>query len=92
MNAYLEAFQCIELTSGEDAAPQSPIPPALESGPMDKNGTDVVMVFSLTSCPVSVVAVCALICVAIDSMANKTMENLTCFFIKKSIKECKFIN
>jgi hypothetical protein len=41
MNGYLAAFQYWELISGSLAAPTSPIPPALESGVIVKNGTAV---------------------------------------------------
>jgi len=47
MNEYFAGFQCNEFASGDVATPMSPIPPALESGEINKNGTAVVIVLRL---------------------------------------------
>jgi hypothetical protein len=41
LKAYFAGFQNMEYTSGEVAAPTSPIPPDLASGAIVKNGTEV---------------------------------------------------
>jgi hypothetical protein len=46
MNTCFAGFQCCELTSGVKPTPASPIPPALESGVIVRNGTAVVMVLA----------------------------------------------
>ena len=45
VKASFAGFQCIEFASGVVATPTSPIAPALESGPINKKGTAVVIVF-----------------------------------------------
>jgi hypothetical protein len=41
LNAYFAGFQYMEYSSGEVAAPTSPIPPALASGAIIRKGTEV---------------------------------------------------
>jgi len=44
MKAYFAGFQCMELASGFEATPASPMAPALASGAINRKGTAVVMV------------------------------------------------
>ncbi len=52
INASLAEFQYAEFASGEVATPASPIPAALESGVMDRNGTAVVITLLVLSWPI----------------------------------------
>jgi hypothetical protein len=81
---YLAGFQCCELTSGVVPTPASPIPPALESGVIAKNGTAVVIVLAPE------VVACARIFSEIEITSvikNKNRKNRIIIFFKLRRKD-----